>query len=197
MVKSLLTGAVNGVEGYLVTAEIDMADGLPCMDLVGNLGHEVKESAERVRVALKNIGYAIPPKRVTINLSPAGIKKGGTAFDLPIAIGILASMGIINLPKECNWMAIGELGLDGKIRGVSGILPILLKAKACGISKCLLPMDNCREARFIKGIETIPLQDLDELIMIFQRSLESVKEQNKNIEANIDTITQEKTRERG
>lgn len=196
MVKSLLTGAVNGVEGYLVTAEIDMADGLPCMDLVGNLGHEVKESAERVRVALKNIGYAIPPKRVTINLSPAGIKKGGTAFDLPIAIGILASMGIINLPKECNWMAIGELGLDGKIRGVSGILPILLKAKACGISKCLLPMDNCREARFIKGIETIPLQDLDELIMIFQRSLESVKEQNKNIEADTDTITQEKTRER-
>lgn len=178
MVKSLLTGAVNGVEGYLVTAEIDMADGLPCMDLVGNLGHEVKESAERVRVALKNIGYAIPPKRVTINLSPAGIKKGGTAFDLPIAIGILASMGIINLPKKCNWMAIGELGLDGKIRGVSGILPILLKAKACGISKCLLPMDNCREARFIKGIETIPLQDLDELIMIFQRSLESVKEDN-------------------
>lgn len=186
MVKSLLTGAVNGVEGYLVTAEIDMADGLPCMDLVGNLGHEVKESAERVRVALKNIGYAIPPKRVTINLSPAGIKKGGTAFDLPIAIGILASMGIINLSKEINWMAIGELGLDGKIHGVSGILPILLKAKERGISKCLLPMDNCREAGFIKGIEAVPLQDLNELIMIFQNSLESVKNHNKSIGANTD-----------
>ncbi len=186
MVKSLLTGAVNGVEGYLVTAEIDMADGLPCMDLVGNLGHEVKESAERVRVALKNIGYAIPPKRVTINLSPAGIKKGGTAFDLPIAIGILASMGIINLPQENNWMAIGELGLDGKIHGVSGILPILLKAKERGISKCLLPMDNCREAGFIKGIEAVPLQDLNELIMIFQNSLESVKDHNKSIGANTD-----------
>lgn len=205
MVKSLLTGAVNGVEGYLVTAEIDMADGLPCMDLVGNLGHEVKESAERVRVALKNIGYAIPPKRVTINLSPAGIKKGGTAFDLPIAIGLLASMGIINLPKESDWMAIGELGLDGKIRGVSGILPILLKAKERGISKCLLPMDNCREAGFIKGIETVPLQDLNELIMIFQHSLENVNshrnihdESEKNtigtktcIETKIDTTNEE------
>lgn len=186
MVKSLLTGAVNGVEGYLVTAEIDMADGLPCMDLVGNLGHEVKESAERVRVALKNIGYAIPPKRVTINLSPAGIKKGGTAFELPIAIGILASMGIINLPKENDWIAIGELGLDGQIHGVSGILPILLKAKECGIRKCLLPMDNCREARFVKEIETIPLNDLNELIMIFQHSLESVKDHNQRIGTNTD-----------
>lgn len=204
MVKSLLTGAVNGVEGYLVTAEIDMADGLPCMDLVGNLGHEVKESAERVRVALKNIGYAIPPKRVTINLSPAGIKKGGTAFDLPIAIGLLASMGIVNLSKESDWMAIGELGLDGQIHGVNGILPILLKAKECGIRKCLLPMDNCREAGFIKGIQAIPLHDLNELIMIFQNTLESVniggfaetntdKKAEINSDLNYGTITVEKT----
>ena len=104
MFQSVLTGAVNGVDGYLVTAEIDMADGLPCMDMVGNLGHEVRESSERVRVALKNIGYAIPPKRVTINLSPAGIKKGGTAFDLPIAIGILATMGVVELPKDEQWI---------------------------------------------------------------------------------------------
>ncbi len=170
MVQSVLTGAVNGVDGYLVTAEIDMADGLPCMDMVGNLGHEVRESSERVRVALKNIGYAIPPKRVTINLSPAGIKKGGTAFDLPIAIGILASMGVVELPKanEDPWIAIGELGLDGQIRGVRGILPILIKAKEKGIKTCILPADNRYEAEYIKGIRIVELEDLYQLFDIFE-----------------------------
>ena len=170
MVQSVLTGAVNGVDGYLVTAEIDMADGLPCMDMVGNLGHEVRESSERVRVALKNIGYAIPPKRVTINLSPAGIKKGGTAFDLPIAIGILASMGVVELPKanEDPWIAIGELGLDGQIRGVRGILPILIKAKEKGIKTCILPADNRYEAEYIKGIRIVELDDLYQLFDVFE-----------------------------
>ena len=170
MVQSVLTGAVNGVDGYLVTAEIDMADGLPCMDMVGNLGHEVRESSERVRVALKNIGYAIPPKRVTINLSPAGIKKGGTAFDLPIAIGILASMGVVELPKanEDPWIAIGELGLDGQIRGVRGILPILIKAKEKGIKTCILPADNRYEAEYIKGIRIVELEDLYQLFDVFE-----------------------------
>lgn len=170
MVQSVLTGAVNGVDGYLVTAEIDMADGLPCMYMVGNLGHEVRESSERVRVALKNIGYAIPPKRVTINLSPAGIKKGGTAFDLPIAIGILASMGVVELPKanEDPWIAIGELGLDGQIRGVRGILPILIKAKEKGIKVCILPADNRYEAEYIKGIRIVELEDLYQLFDVFE-----------------------------
>ena len=170
MVQSVLTGAVNGVDGYLVTAEIDMADGLPCMDMVGNLGHEVRESSERVRVALKNIGYAIPPKRVTINLSPAGIKKGGTAFDLPIAIGILATMGVVELPEanEDPWIAIGELGLDGQIRGVRGILPILIKAKEKGIKTCIIPADNRYEAEYIKGIQIVELKDLYQLLDVFE-----------------------------
>lgn len=189
MFQSVLTGAVNGVDGYLVTAEIDMADGLPCMDMVGNLGHEVRESSERVRVALKNIGYAIPPKRVTINLSPAGIKKGGTAFDLPIAIGILATMGVVELPKDEQWIAIGELGLDGQVRGVPGILPILITAKEKGIKTCILPSDNRYEAEYIKGIRIIELGDLYRLFDIFENWESMVKTKMSQIVSGTSTKT--------
>ena len=99
---TILTGAVYGIGGYLITVEVDMAEGLPCIDMVGFLGSEVKESAERVRVAIKNGGYVIPPKRFTINLSPAGIRKGGSAFDLPIAIGIGKLMKMTYLMISLN-----------------------------------------------------------------------------------------------
>lgn len=181
MVRTVLTGAVNGVEGSLITTEIDVADGLPCIDMVGNLSHEVKETVERVRVALKNVGYHLPPKRVTINLSPASIRKGGTGFDLPIAIGILANMGVINLPDESengrdepkeasfSWMAIGELSLDGSVRSIPGILPIIMKAKEEGIKTCILPIDNCKEACFIKGIQIIGVDNIYEVMEFFEK----------------------------
>lgn len=163
MVHSILTGAVCGVGGYLVTVEVDMADGLPCMEMVGFLGSEVKESAHRVRVALKNAGYDIPPKRFTINLSPAGIKKGGSAFDLPIAIGILQSMGVPALPEKEKILAVGELGLDGSVRGVRGILPILLAAKEKGVRICLIPECNRREGECIEGLKVIGIREFKEL----------------------------------
>lgn len=164
MVHSILTGAVCGVGGYLVTVEVDMADGLPCMEMVGFLGSEVKESAHRVRVALKNAGYDIPPKRFTINLSPAGIRKGGSAFDLPIAIGVLKSMGVPALPEKEKILAVGELGLDGSVRGVRGILPILLAAKEKGVRVCLIPECNRREGECIEGLQIIGVREFRELM---------------------------------
>lgn len=164
MVHSVLTGAVYGVGGYPVTVEVDMAEGLPCIDMVGFLGSEVKESGDRVRVALKNIGYTMPPKRFTVNLSPAGIRKGGSAFDVPIAMAVLACMGRLVLPKPGKIMAVGELGLDGGVRGIKGILPILLMAKEKGIEACIIPECNRREGECIEGIKVIGVETFHEVI---------------------------------
>lgn len=164
MVYSVLTGAVYGVGGYPVTVEVDMAEGLPCMDMVGFLGSEVKEAGDRVRVALKNIGYAMPPKRFTVNLSPAGIKKGGSAFDVPIAMAVLACMGRLALPKSGKILAVGELGLDGTVRGIKGILPILLMAKENGIDTCIIPEYNRREGECIEGIKVIGVEKFREVM---------------------------------
>lgn len=178
MVHSILTGAVYGVGGYLVTVEVDMADGLPCMEMVGFLGSEVKESAHRVRVALKNAGYDMPPKRFTINLSPAGIRKGGSAFDLPIAIGILKSIGVPVMPGQEKILAVGELGLDGRVRGVRGILPILLAAKEKGVRTCVIPEENRREGECIEGMKIVGVREFKE-IMDYPKLLEEAYEKRR------------------
>lgn len=164
MVSTVLTGAVYGIGGYLITVEVDMAEGLPCIDMVGFLGSEVKESAERVRVAIKNGGYVIPPKRFTINLSPAGIRKGGSAFDLPIAIGILDSMGVVKIDKKKEIFMAGELGLDGTIRSIRGVLPMVLAAKERGIKICMIPEANRKEGECVGGIRVVGMKTLKEAI---------------------------------
>ena len=161
MVSSVYSGAINGIGGYLVTVEVDMAEGLPCMDLVGFLGSEVKESAGRIRVALKNSGYQIPARRFTVNLSPAGIRKGGSGFDLPIALGIIRAMGKEVFPP-CRVFAAGELGLDGTVRGIKGILPLLLEAKEQGIRFGIIPRANQEEGAWIKDIHTVAVESLEE-----------------------------------
>lgn len=164
MVCTMMSGDVCGIGGYPVAVEVDMAEGLPCIEMVGFLGSEVKEAAQRVRVALKNIGCVIPSKRFTVNLSPAGIRKGGTAFDVPIAMGILACMGVIKLPEHGKIMSIGELGLDGTVRSVRGVLPILLAAKDNGITTCIVPECNKREGECIEGITVIGVATLQEIL---------------------------------
>ena len=166
MVHSVLTGAVFGVEGYPVKVEVDMSEGLPCIDMVGYLGSEVKEAANRVRVALKNVGYGIPPKRITVNLSPANQKKDGTAFDLAMAIGILSCMGIIKSSVE-EVMILGELGLDGSVQKVPGVLPILLMAKERGIRICIVPKDNEKEGMCINGMVVWGVADLKEAMEVY------------------------------
>ncbi|MCH5280680.1 MAG: YifB family Mg chelatase-like AAA ATPase [Lachnospiraceae bacterium] len=164
MVSSVYSGAINGIGGYLVTVEVDMAEGLPCIDLVGFLGSEVKESAGRIRVALKNSGYHMPSKRFTVNLSPAGIRKGGSAFDLPIAIGMIQAMGMgqEEFPTQRIFMA-GELGLDGTVRSIRGILPLLLEAKEQGIKFCIIPRANEKEGEWIKGLQILGVGHLTEV----------------------------------
>lgn len=156
--------AIHGIEGLPVQVEADVSDGLPCFDMVGFLASEVKEAKERVRIALKNSEFRLPPKHITINLSPADIRKEGTAFDFPIAIAILAASGYIpqeNI-KEC--MLIGELSLNGHLQRVNGVLPMTYAAARHGFKRCLVPIDNVREGAVVTDIEVIGIRTLTEAV---------------------------------
>lgn len=162
MYSKVTSGGVLGVEGLLIQVETDINDGLPMFNMVGFLSACVKEAGERVKTALKNSGFHIPPKRITINLSPADIRKEGTAYDLPIAIGIMVSMGIIPSERTENTLILGELGLDGRVNAVSGILPVVHHAGRQGIRRCLVPAGNAEEAALIRDMEVIPIHTLCE-----------------------------------
>ncbi len=164
MYSTVLSGAIYGIDSYLVQVEVDMSSGLPCFAMVGSLGGEVKESGERVRIALKNMGIHLPPMHVAVNLSPADIKKEGTAFDLPIAAGLLCSMEKIRRSALQGILLLGELGLDGKVRPVKGVLPIIKKAHEAGIERCLIPEGNVREAGRIQGIKIVGVPSLSTAI---------------------------------
>lgn len=147
MFASVQAPEISGMDVIMVRVEADASEGLPSMYMVGDLNHQVKEAQDRIRSALKNYGISLPPRRLTINLAPASIRKAGTRFDLPIAAAVLAAIG--RIPPEClkDTMLAGELGLDGSIARVSGVLPSVLKAEQAGIKKCIVPRENEEEGR--------------------------------------------------
>ena len=149
---------------YLVRVEVDLAGGLPSFQLVGSLGSEVKESRERVSVAMKNSGFQIPPAHITVNLAPAGRRKDGTAFDLPIAVGLLRDMELV--PEEAlqDTLFLGELGLNGEIKKVKGVLPIVQEAAKSGIRRVVVPGENAMEAAVIPGITVWGVNCLNDLL---------------------------------
>ncbi len=152
MYSTVVSGALHGVSAYLVSVEVDIANGLPAFLMVGSLSTEVRESRERVTVALKNVGLSLPPKRITVNLSPADRRKEGTAFDLPIAVGMLESLGLIPPKAAEGILFLGELGLDGEIKKVRGVLPIVQAASEGGIRQCIVPAANAKEAAVVPGM---------------------------------------------
>lgn len=172
MFYKVISGAVWGMEPYIVAVEADVANGMPYFNMVGMLSSEVKEAKERVRSALKNSGYKIPPQRITVNLSPADRKKKGAAFDLPIAIAVLRAMGMIKEKRLKNTLVIGELGLDGKVKPVKGVLPIVLAAKKAGISTCIVPINNYEEAIEVGGMKIIPAENLMQAVSYIMNGLE-------------------------
>lgn len=161
MFSTITSAAISGVEAVLIHVEVDIAQGLPGFMLVGYLSGEVKEAGERVRVALKNAGIILPPMRVTVNLSPAGIRKEGTAFDLPIAVGILKALGHLPENSTEGMLIVGELGLSGGVNPVRGVLPFVKKAKEENYARCLLPAANYEEGKLIEGVEIIGASDLN------------------------------------
>ena len=133
MYSSIITGAVHGLDSYLMRVETDISNGLPSFNMVGFMSGEMREAGERVRVALKNLGIHLPPQRITVNLSPAGIQKRGIIVDLPVSVGLLVCLGYIKPESTENVLVVGELGLNGEIRPVNGILSIVTEAKENGI----------------------------------------------------------------
>lgn len=171
MFSEVLSGGVTGIEGMFIKVETDISNGLPVFNMVGYLSSCVREAGERVRTALKNAQFFLPPKRITINLSPADIKKNGTGFDLPIALGILVCMGVITQEQVNGFLIIGELGLDGKVNGVNGVLPIIHYGYQKGIRRCIVPSENAGEAALVSGMEVIPVKGLREAVAYLNESI--------------------------
>ena len=157
------TVASQGLQTEIVRVEADVSNGLPVFLMVGYLSSEVKEASERVRTAIRNAGYMIPPKRIVVNLSPANVRKRGTAFDLPIAIAILAALGVIPVERLKETLFIGELGLNGEIRPVDGILSVTYAAKKQGLKYVVLPRENEREGKLNHEIQTVGLTHLTQV----------------------------------
>ncbi len=156
------SGTLSGLEAVHIHVEVDVADGLPQILMVGDLASEVKEARERVRIALKNAGYPMLPKRITINLSPADVRKEGTAFDLPIAVAILSALGYLPGDSLSDTLIIGELSLNGGVRKVNGVLPLALMAKDAGFVRLIVPKENCMEGAVVEGIQIIGVESLSE-----------------------------------
>ena len=163
MVSQVRSLGLHGVEGYEVLCECDLSGGLPNFEIVGLPDTAVKEARDRVRAAVKNCGLDFPVSRITVNLAPADRKKGGTAYDLPILVGILRSAGQLpQLDPECAF--VGELSLSGSLRSVPGMLPMALCARAAGIRRLFVPADSAAEATLAKGLEVYPVAHVKELV---------------------------------
>lgn len=170
MFSKTYSAVIHGIDGLIVSVEADVSDGLPLFDMVGLLNSEVKEARERVRIALKNSGYRLPAKRITVNLSPADIRKEGTAFDLPVAIAILTAFGYVLEDNLSSTLIIGELSLNGKINKVNGVLPLAYSAKHQGFLRCIVPKENVGEGAVVKGIETYGVSTLNEAVELLNNT---------------------------
>lgn len=188
MFSKINSFSTRGIDGYRITVEVDVSNGLPSFVMVGYLAEEVREAQERVRTALRNAGFCLPPKRITVNLSPAGVRKEGTGCDLAIAAGILRCLWeqgekakIRKTDEICpemdgmedeennsapdwdQWAFIGELGLDGSIKPLTGVLSMVYEARRCGMKRVFLSEENVQEGRAVDGIEIVGVRDVKAL----------------------------------
>lgn len=164
MIAKILSGAVLGLDGFLVDVELDIASGLPMFTIVGLPDAAIKESKDRVRSALRNTGFKLPVKKITVNLAPANIRKEGSAFDLPMALGVLVAEGVVNADAVQDYLLVGELSLDGRVRSIRGALPMALAAKAAGLKGVILPTDNAPEAAIVEGIKVYGAETLPQVV---------------------------------
>lgn len=188
MLARVQSSAVFGLDGYLVDVEVDIAQGLPMFSIVGLPDLAVKEAKDRVRAAMKNTGLNFPIKRITVNLAPADIKKEGSAFDLPMAIGILVAEEVLAGDRIASHAFVGELSLDGRIRPVRGVLPMALAAKKAGLRGMILPRENAREAAIVDGLPIYGVSTLPEVLEFFEgrRSLSAEQSATASVGARAD-----------
>ncbi len=168
MLAKVLSAAVVGIDAILVDVEVDIAQGLPQFATVGLPDGAVKESKDRVKAALKNSGYEFPAKRITANLAPADLKKEGSGFDLPIAIGILAATGIISGDLLKQYILLGELSLDGSLKPIRGALPVAVACRQAGLCGLILPPENAAEAAVVEGVAVITATTLADAVQFLR-----------------------------
>lgn len=164
MLSKINSISLHGLEGCLIEVQVDVSAGMPNWEIVGLPDISVKEAKERVRTAIKNSGYEFQSRKIVVNLAPADVRKEGTFYDLPIAIGILLDFGEIGKINEDKIAFVGELSLDGKINKINGILPICIEAKKLGIKKIIVPKENAKEGSIVKGIEVLGVSSLTEVV---------------------------------
>ena len=168
MYSRVYSAVLHGLDGRLVTVEADLSNGLPGVDMVGALSTEVREAMWRVRTALKNMGFSMPPKKIVINLAPASLRKTGTGFDLPIAVAALSVLEAF--PRETleACLFVGELGLEGEIRPVPGVMSILECAAREGLSMAVVPKENEREAKAAGELPIFGVSHLDQVLALLK-----------------------------
>jgi len=170
MYSKIQSASVLGINAFIIDIETHLDNALPNFIIVGLPDSAVKESKERVTAAIKNSGIPFPPKKITINLAPADIRKEGSSFDLPIALGILASLGIVPVESTEGMLFLGELSLEGSLRPIHGALPIAFEAKKLGFKAVVLPESNANEAALVDGIDIIPIQTLTQAVNFLNRN---------------------------
>jgi magnesium chelatase family protein len=183
MLSKILTSATYGIDAYLIEVETNVEKNIPSFTIVGLPDNAVKESRERVSAAIKNSGFEFPIKKITVNLAPADIKKEGSSFDLPIAVGLLAAIGKVGEEALSDTLFLGELSLDGQLRPVKGALPISVEAKKKGIKRIILPIDSSQEASIVDGIDIYGMENLSEVINFLNGDIQKEK-----VYTNIDEI---------
>ncbi len=164
MIVKAISSAVIGIDSHPVTVEVDLAAGLPLFSTVGLPDVAVRESKDRIKAAIKNSGYPFPGHHVTVNLAPADIKKEGTAFDLPIAVAILTAQGLLPAAPLADYLLLGELSLDGGVKGIHGALSAAFGARALGVRGMIVPRQNAAEAALVAEVEVIPVDHLAEVV---------------------------------
>src|SRR5687767_7950510 len=164
MLARLRTAAVFGIEACPVHVEVDVSFGFPGFTMVGLPDASVRESRDRVRAAIRNSGFEFPAHRITVNLAPADVRKAGAAFDLPIALGVLAAQGVVERREIADCVLLGELSLDGSIHPTRGVLPIAAAAKREGVAAILLPAPNAGEATVVSGLKVYAVSSLAEAV---------------------------------
>ena len=188
MFSTVLSATLQGLRVEFIQVEADISNGLPMFHLVGYLSSEVKEAGDRVRSAIRNSGFLLPAKKIIVNLSPANIRKKGTIFDLPIAVAVLAALEEFDVDQFKKVLIVGELSLDGSVKRVPGILPIVYEAQKQGIKKCIIPKDNQKEAALVSDIQVIGVSTLREVWETLNGKRVGIVEQDMICEAVDETL---------
>ena len=185
MLAKVLSYGLNGISGYPVYIELDVNAGLPSYDVVGLADTAIKESKARVKAAIKNSAFNYPINKIIVNLAPADTKKEGSMYDLPIALGILAAQQVITNKMLDGFVVLGELSLNGEIRKLNGILPMLISAKQAGYNKFIIPSGNAQEASFIDKVEVYAVDTLKQVVGFFKGEQKLEKLNNKTYESGL------------